>query len=67
VAIHHDVNVVAHGLTHCGDACFRGFHRLQAFDSIVLGTAMLLNAVKPSATAARARSAKRFALSTGVS
>ena len=31
------------------------------------GTAMHLNAVKPSATACRARSAKRFASSTAVS
>ena len=33
---------------------------------IVLGTAMLLKAVKPSATACCASSAKRLALSAGV-
>jgi hypothetical protein len=34
---------------------------------MVGGTAMLLNAVKPSAIAARARSANRFASSVAVS
>ena len=32
MAIHHDVNATPHSLAHRGDACFRGFHRLQAFD-----------------------------------
>ena len=32
MAVHHDVNVVAYRFAHRGDACLRGFYRLQAFD-----------------------------------
>jgi hypothetical protein len=65
VAIDHDVDRFASRIA--ATACSAARRAFSPSSGIVGGTAMLLNAVNPSATAARARSPNRFASSAEVS